>query len=179
VTKELLQIPEGLNYLKKSIRFHKDRFRLSLVIRIEPGRYQSVAHFVWNFYNPDNKVFKGDGYIIHHLDEDPLNNQIMNLVKITRGEHNSYHRRFGENNSMWGKIGPMFGKVHTEESKRKMKESAKGGYFAGKYHTEGSKKKMSVSLTGRKFSEAHKQKISESMKKALKEKRRIREFIVI
>lgn len=63
-----------------------------------------------------------EGYDIHHLDENKLNNSLSNLVYLTRNEHTKLHMK-GENH-------PLFGKHHTEESKKKMSEAAKGKTFS-------------------------------------------------
>lgn len=49
------------------------------------------AHLVWNLYHPEDKKVKGDGYTIHHEDEDPLNDNIENLEKVLSREHNRLH----------------------------------------------------------------------------------------
>ncbi|APC25634.1 GIY-YIG catalytic domain-containin endonuclease [Only Syngen Nebraska virus 5] len=56
-----------------------------------------------------------------------------------------------------GEKNPMYGKEHTEESKKKISESN-----TGKTRTEESKKKISEARIGMIFSEDHKKKISES-----------------
>lgn len=58
-----------------------------------------------------------DGYIVHHIDFNPLNNSIHNLVLLTIEEHNKLHNTGNKN---W------LGKKHTEETKKKMSESHKG-----------------------------------------------------
>lgn len=65
-----------------------------------------------------------------------------------------------------GKDHPMYGKKHTEESKRKMSESRKGdlNHFYGKTHTEETKRKISESLKGTTHTEETKTKMSEARK---------------
>ena len=46
-------------------------------------------------------------YIIHHKDENPLNNKIENLIKLTHSEHNKIHKRY--NNFGYGE--PSFLKI--------------------------------------------------------------------
>lgn len=66
------------------------------------------------------------------------------LIFLTRSEHSSLHYS-GENN-------PMYGKQHSEETKKKQSESLKGEKHPnyGKQHLEESKKKTSNSIKGNK-----------------------------
>lgn len=59
-------------------------------IRIGKHEY-SLSWDTWNYYNPNNLIIKGDGYIIHHIDENTLNDKIGNLQKMKRGEHATLH----------------------------------------------------------------------------------------
>ena len=52
--------------------------------RKDPGL---LAHDVWNFYNPNDKIEIGDGFDIHHINGNHLDNRIENLQKLTHGEH--------------------------------------------------------------------------------------------
>lgn len=94
--------------------------------RINNGRryYKSVifAHIVWNYYHPEDPWEKG--YVIHHKDENPLNDDISNLQKMTKSNHISFHSsgekchfyrsdQSGKNNPMYGrkdKDSPNYGK---------------------------------------------------------------------
>lgn len=58
-----------------------------------------------------------------------------------------------------GKNHPMYGKHHTEKTKRKMSEATKGKIFT-KEHC----RNISKALKGRKLSEEHRKKVSESLK---------------
>ena len=81
---------------------------------------------MWTKYGwRDTKI-----WAIHHIDEDKSNNSISNLVFMTRGEHMSLHKN-------------MYGKHHSEETKRKLSESRKG-----KHLSEETKRKLSISLIG-------------------------------
>ena len=62
-----------------------------------------------------------DGYVIHHLNGDKTDNRIQNLQCVERSKHIAFHNkaRCGENSS-------MFGKHHSEETKRKISKSKKG-----------------------------------------------------
>lgn len=69
------------------------------------------AHIVWNLYNPNDKKRKKDGYVIHHKDEDTLNDDIFNLQKITKGAHQTLHQ---------------IGKPCPEERREKIRQSNLG-----------------------------------------------------
>ena len=64
-----------------------------------------------------------------------------------------------------GEKHPMFGKHHSEESKKKLSETIKGEKhpFYGRHHSEESKQKMSESLKGKPKSEEHKKKLSKKV----------------
>lgn len=75
------------------------------------------------------------GFVVHHKDNNPLNNCILNLQLLPRSEHNSIHKS-GENCHFYGKRffkeeNGMYGKKHSLESCLKMSESSsnKSGYF--------------------------------------------------
>jgi phosphatidate phosphatase PAH1 len=68
-------------------------------------------------------------------------------------------RKNSESTNVIGENNPMFGRKHSEESKRKNSESQKGK----KYSNE-TKRKMSESQRGRKHSNETKRKMSESNK---------------
>ena len=51
------------------------------------------AHYVWLKENPSFNSIPGD-YIIHHLDNDPLNDDISNLVLMYKFHHMAYHTKF-------------------------------------------------------------------------------------
>lgn len=75
------------------------------------------SHFVWNFYHPEDKITKGDGYSIHHEDEDTLNDSLYNLEKKLRGRHSADHNSGNKY---------CFGYKHTENAKKIMSELKKG-----------------------------------------------------
>lgn len=74
---------------------------------------------VWNFYNPDDTIEKKDGFVIHHINFNPLNNDIKNLYKMLFGNHVSLHHT---------------NKKVSVESRKKISESNRGKkYHIGQY----------------------------------------------
>ena len=82
-----------------------------------------------------------DGVVIHHEDGNPTNNEIWNLVPMTLAEHNTIHtkgriasdelrKRLSEQRQ--GKNHPMYGKHHSEESRKKISENHQD--FKGNKH---------------------------------------------
>ena len=66
--------------------------RNGVYFRIQNPQIQ-LAHDIWNFYNPNDKIEKNDGNVIHHINKNSLDNRIENLQKMTHGEHSSLHRQ--------------------------------------------------------------------------------------
>jgi hypothetical protein len=53
------------------------------------GQQYSLSRVIWNASHPEDIIKPGE--VIHHIDEDPLNDDISNLQKITFGEHKRLH----------------------------------------------------------------------------------------
>ena len=70
--------------------FHQ-QFDNFIFPKIKSGHYSShsfpVHRYVWTYYN--GKI--PEGYEIHHLDNDPSNNDIKNLIALTGNEHKRLH----------------------------------------------------------------------------------------
>lgn len=63
-----------------------------------------------------------EGYVIHHIDENKLNNDISNLQMLTPSEHASIHM-MGEKNPFYGKKGINRGKRFSPETRKKISEN--------------------------------------------------------
>lgn len=116
----------------------------------------------------DEPLINGEQIDIHHIDGNPLNNCVLNLLPLPKSEHHKLHNS-GENH-------PNYGKHLSDETKRKISESHKGKTLSdehkknlseshkGKTLSDETKKKLSESKKGIPKSEEHKQKLSEAMK---------------
>ena len=110
----------------------------------ENGKNMPFAHFIWNLFAPQDPIIRGDGFLIHHKDLNPLNDDICNLQKITRPEHQSIHKA---------------GKKLSDEHRKKLSISHKG-YC----HTQQQREKMSIAMKGRVISKEWGDKISQANK---------------
>ena len=110
-------------------------------IKIKDGRPFFKRHWIHQWQVHTHVGYK-QGYIIHHLDHNKLNNSLSNLVYLTRSEHMKIHKKGNKY---------FFGKHHSEESKKKLSEINQGKKhpFFGKHHTEEAKLKMSEANKGR------------------------------
>ena len=110
----------------------------------EKRPHPDVYWAIWNDANPDDPIREHDGCVIHHKDEDPWNNAISNLQKMTKGEHNRHH---------------LSGRKRSDETRAKISAGR-----TGKKHSTETRAKMSAAHKGRKFSDDHKRKLSEATK---------------
>lgn len=87
-----------LNEISKQCYIYKNRrYFYNKLYKI----INSYSHLVWNYYNPDDTIIKHDGNIIHHKDEDTMNDNISNLEKLSSSYHTTIHK-LGSNNSNYG-----------------------------------------------------------------------------
>ena len=99
-----------------------------------------LSHDVWNFYNPNNKIIKSDGNVIHHINKNTLDDNIENLLKMTNGEHIKFHRKgklcYIQNNKgkhyNQNEKNPMFGYLHSKSSRLKMSISNRFNFLLKK-----------------------------------------------
>ena len=124
-----------------------------------------LSHDVWNFFHPNDPILKGDGYVIHHDNEDSSDDRIENLQKMTRSEHKSIHN-MGNHYSL--------GKHRTNETKQKMSDSQLGHIV-----TDETKQKIRDATLGNKnhnfgrhFSEVVKQNMKNGFTDKIKQKLR-------
>lgn len=150
--------------MNKELQKYFDRSRISDNYRRVSidGKEVRFSHIVWNFYNPNNQILKGDGFIIHHRDKNRLNDSIENLEKFIHNEHNRLHMKnrivSKETRDKISKVN--IGKKHLEETKKKMSNSHKGIIFSEEH-----RKNISIVRKGIIFSEETKKKMSEARKK--------------
>ena len=138
-------------------------------ITISEGRNylnsKRLTHIVWDENNPDD--LRQKWMVIHHIDENPLNDDISNLQLMTKAEHMRLHRT-GKINSKETreKISDgNKGKKLSEETLKKMSEFMKGNtYRLGQKATEETRKKLSEIHKGRIFTEEHRKNLSLSSK---------------
>jgi hypothetical protein len=135
------------------------------------GGKSSVEHrLIAQFHDPEafeelkiNGMMNGccatENVVVHHIDEDKSNNEIENLEIMTFGDHDSHHGKAfaGENN-------PMYGKNHTNETKKKIGDKSKE-----RWQTQEFKDKIAET-----FTEERKEHLSEKMKLQREEEERAR-----
>ena len=128
------------------------------------GRY-SIYYKIWNIYHPEDPIIPKTGYVIHHIDYNPNNNNSENLLKMSDSEHKRHHTTNGNNPSIGmrgkkvsietrkkssqshlGQIPWNKGIAWTEKTKQKISNSSKGRIspcgMLGKKHAEETKQKM-------------------------------------
>lgn len=129
------------------------------VIYLKGVGHIEYARWVWEQNNGPIPI----GMAIHHIDQNPLNNDISNLMMLTCAEHSKIHHQ------LWLKNHPV---VFSEETRKKLSEAQ-----TGRVHSEETRKKMSESrkkylkdissdkpIKGRIPSEETKKKMSEAKK---------------
>jgi hypothetical protein len=81
--KVFIKLPPDERYSPRRYTRHNKRKKLV-----------TYASYLWNKHHQEDKIRPGEN--IHHKDFDSLNDEISNLVKLTKGEHNLLHARHRE-----------------------------------------------------------------------------------
>ena len=87
-----IELEKKIREALKTSRFRKEQngiiYRWHKSIRF--------SWFVWNLYHPDDLMVSGCGKLMHHKNNETLDDDINNLQKMTRGEHNTWHSEKGQ-----------------------------------------------------------------------------------
>lgn len=119
-------------------------------------RNYGSAKFCENKCGTTAKVF--DWALIHGK---KYERKIENYKMLCKKCHHDYDKI-----SRFGSMHPMFGKKHTDETRAKMRASSKHlKPNLGMIMSKQTREKISKNLKGKKFTQDHKNKISESIKK--------------
>jgi hypothetical protein len=86
-----------LGNLKKYAKFNDIEFVLYNKYYINQKIKKRLHNYEYEYYY--GKITKG--YVVHHIDFNPENNNISNLQLLTNSEHNKIHSK-GINNPMYG-----------------------------------------------------------------------------
>lgn len=138
---------------------------------------------IWEqYYGPIGKDKHGRSLEVHHINGDHTDNRIENLMLVTIEEHYNIHKKQGDwvachliaqrmnispeeksrlisesNRKRIGKLNPFYGKKHTKETIKKMREKRAKQVIT---HTSETKNKISLALKGVKKSKEHIEKLS-------------------
>jgi len=89
-------IMENITYSKEKLKEYKKKKYKSngyWWIYIGGKNYGEMPlhNYIWNLHNPTNKVSPRDKTLIHHKDENKLNNAPSNLIKVSKSQHDRDH----------------------------------------------------------------------------------------
>jgi hypothetical protein len=103
--------------------------------------------------------------VIHHTDEDRSNNNLENLKLMSRSDHSSLHSK-GAKNPVYGRGGTFKGMKHTQEFKSRLCIRMTGGNnpMFGKIVSEETRKKIGLSSKERPRTEYEREKRSNMMR---------------
>ena len=94
-------------------------------IKIKDGRPYFKRHWIHQWQVHTHIGYK-EGFDIHHIDENKMNNSLSNLVYLTHSEHSKIHNKIGKKLSDETKRKLSEAKKHiSEETRRKMSEAKK------------------------------------------------------
>ena len=133
----------------------------------------------WNYYHPDD-LMPQKGFVVHHGNENKIDDSEGNLKKWNRKEHNQYHHKGNQyskgckrseefkeklkgnqNAKNWT---DKFSPAEYKEYCKKQSIAQKGGIGFKGPHTEETKEKISIAAKGRIVTAETKEKISKGMK---------------
>ena len=80
--------------------------------------YIPLANDMWNCYHLEDLIMIGNGFIIHHVNKNPLDNTIKNPQKMMDSEHKKLHS-IGINNPAYKDGRNLDKKKYVSEYKRK------------------------------------------------------------
>ena len=100
-------------------------------VSVTNGRiYEQVHEHILVYCQANGLTEISSGFLVHHRDDNPENNEPENLELMTRAEHAKHHRPVDARSEDWctDEVREQLsrgrkGKPHTEETKRKMSES--------------------------------------------------------
>lgn len=128
-----------------------------LISSCKEGNHGKLLHRL--IYEDYYKVTILDWVVVHHIDENKLNNNISNLKLMTKNEHRRLHTK--------GEKHPWLGRKHSAESIEKMRQSK-----LGKKASEETRKKLSElrkgennPMYGKTFSKESLEKMSKEISK--------------
>ena len=137
-------------------KWHHKKFNDEMIVVIEDRKFiknhgNPIYRLVWEAFNGP----VSEGYVVHHIDENKLNDRLDNFELMTRSKHSTYH---GKNQSL--------------EQREKHSKAMKGRIPWNKNGKldDTTKEKISYSLFGNKNAEGHcltyecKKKISDNKK---------------
>ena len=109
------------------------------------------------------------GFFVHHKNENPLDNCILNLQLLRNKDHSALHKPSEEtkrkmSEAQKGEKSWIYGKHHSNETKQKIREANQGEncYWYGKQRSEETKQKISESKQGTTLTDDHKLKIAKT-----------------
>lgn len=116
-----------------------------------------MTHKIWNTAFPEDKISPGDGFVIHHKNEIPKDNETTNLQKMSFSEHSRLHRKGKPRPDILGKNNPS----KRQDVRARISKGVTGNInWVGRKHSKETKRKMSFVQTNRRRME----KINENRK---------------
>lgn len=81
------QVPVGTVRIRERNRPKNKNTKRAYIKIAEPNKWMERCHYVWE--KRHGKIPKG--MIVHHMDNNPLNDSLSNLALVTRGTHGRIH----------------------------------------------------------------------------------------